>query len=45
MTIFIPMWLVWTIAGVVGIPLVVVVLYLAALGAMLVWSLRGGIMR
>lgn len=42
MTIFIPMWVVWTIAGVIGVPIVLVILWLAFLGGALVLSLKGG---
>ena len=45
MTLYIPEWLLWTIAVVVGAPLALLILVLAVFGAVMAWSLKDGVWR
>ncbi len=43
MSIYVPMWLIWTLAIVIGVPIALIFLVLAVFGAMAAWALKDGV--
>lgn len=45
MTFSIPAWVLWTIAIVIGVPLIAIIILLAVVGGVMLYALKDGIWR